>query len=208
MHFITNARGWAFGARERSGHTGGQTWSGQTSNTGAWLEDVHFTSEQHGVAVGSHGTILRTQDGGASWELIKANLREWLYSVAFADAQRGYAVGEKGIILRTDDGGAKWSDQESGINVNLFEVGVAGRNDALVSGDQGRVLRTMDGVSNGNCSRTHQHPLFSVATLRQDAWAPDAARDPAPHRRCPDVKFRAPNSRPILAARPHSRRAG
>jgi photosystem II stability/assembly factor-like uncharacterized protein len=79
----------------------------------------------HGIAVGSNGTILRSEDGGENWKQIDLNLKEWLYAVAFADALRGYAVGANGIILRTDDGGVKWKDQESGISSNLFAVSVA-----------------------------------------------------------------------------------
>jgi photosystem II stability/assembly factor-like uncharacterized protein len=139
-----------------------------------WLEDVHFTDDKHGIAVGSQGTILRTEDGGATWQFVNANLtrKEWLYAVTFFDAQRGYAVGARGIILRTDDGGATWNDQESGIETNLFAVGVAGRDDALVSGEQGRVLRTRNGGVSWEPQPTHTSvSLFGLAYRGgSDTW--------------------------------------
>ena len=88
---------------------------------------------QHGVAVGSNGTILRTENAGERWKRVDKNLREWLYAVTFADGLRGYAVGARGIILRTDDGGANWKDVESGLSTNLFAVAVGGRDDVLVA---------------------------------------------------------------------------
>ncbi len=116
------------------------------------------------MAVGSNGTILRTEDGGETWKRVDKNLREWLYAVAFADEKRGYAVGARGIILRTDDGGDNWKDVESGFNSNLFAVAVAGRDDVLVTGEQGRIIHSADGGATWEMQPTiTSSPLYSVA---------------------------------------------
>jgi photosystem II stability/assembly factor-like uncharacterized protein len=118
----------------------------------------------HGVAVGSNGTILRTEDGGETWKRVDRNVKEWLYAVAFADTQRGYAVGARGIILRTDDGGATWKDLETGLTTNLFAIGLAGPDDVIVTGDQGRILNSKDAGQSWQIQPSiTSSPLFAVA---------------------------------------------
>ena len=63
------------------------------------------------VAVGSEGTIVRSDDSGLSWSVVDSGTREYLDAVAFGDTQTGIAVSTNQIILRTADGGLSWTPQ-------------------------------------------------------------------------------------------------
>ena len=49
---------------------GGETWHLEASGTQNWFESVAFADAQTAVAVGTNGTILRTEDGGLTWSPI------------------------------------------------------------------------------------------------------------------------------------------
>ena len=96
-------------------------------NSEASLNDVHFLDHDIGVAVGDHGTILRTTDGGRHWRKVANRVHADLESVHFADENNGWAVGgfsyaqvspqhakhiwspnHQGIVLKTTNGGITW----------------------------------------------------------------------------------------------------
>ena len=83
------------------------TW--ELNNTGAsnQLEDVFFTSDATGYAVGFNGTgiVLRTDDAGLNWSSQSMPVSTTLHGVYFVDALRGWAVGDGGRILHTGTGG-------------------------------------------------------------------------------------------------------
>ena len=83
------------------------TW--ELVNTGAsnQLEDVFFTSDVTGFAVGFNGTgiVLRTDDAGLDWTSQPMPVSTTLHSVWFVDGLRGWAVGDGGRILHTGSGG-------------------------------------------------------------------------------------------------------
>jgi photosystem II stability/assembly factor-like uncharacterized protein len=103
------------------------------------LQDVYFTDQANGWAVGSRSflpelwgqVILVTQDGGLHWQVQfeQAPDLEDLFSyfrldgVYFVDAQNGWAVGKSQMltlgggyhnaVLHTEDGGLNWEEQGS-----------------------------------------------------------------------------------------------
>ena len=83
------------------------TW--ELVNTGAsnQLEDVFFTSDVTGYAVGFNGTgiVLRSNDAGLNWTSQNMPVSTTLHSVYFVDALRGWVVGDGGRILHTGSGG-------------------------------------------------------------------------------------------------------
>lgn len=40
------------------------------TNTKFWLRDMDFSDRLHGFAVGSRGTIIKTEDGGGTWKML------------------------------------------------------------------------------------------------------------------------------------------
>src|SRR6266852_3121757 len=48
---------------------------------------------QTAVAVGAHGSVLRTNDGGATWTAHGGTADFWLNAVSFVDRDTGTAVG-------------------------------------------------------------------------------------------------------------------
>lgn len=108
------------------------------------LHSIAFADAQHGVAVGSGGTILRTEDGGKTWTATTSGTRARLYSAHLADAQRGVAVGGK-TILRTEDGGKTWAAAASGTLAPLTSVHLADAQHGVAVGFGGAIQRSEDG---------------------------------------------------------------
>jgi photosystem II stability/assembly factor-like uncharacterized protein len=109
----------------------GETFSTSYINTHYQFEDVYFTDEQNGWAIGWRSyqpgflgqVIFHTSDGGQTWQTQyedAPNLSSLfdihrLDSVYFTDAQNGWAVGTSNdqheAILHTTDGGQTWLEQ-------------------------------------------------------------------------------------------------
>jgi len=105
------------------------------------FEDVFFTDQNHGWAVGRRSfgpemngqIIINTQNGGATWteqyehapNLLTLFSYHRLDSVFFVDNQNGWAVGDSvqfigspdhhGAIMHTADGGQTWQEQGQGL---------------------------------------------------------------------------------------------
>jgi photosystem II stability/assembly factor-like uncharacterized protein len=116
------------------------------------VEDVHFWDARTGIAVGTHGVILRTEDAGDTWSPLQDPLdsTHWFWSVSFADDLHGAVVGNTGAVFTTDDGGLSWTEQDSGVDVRLTGVCMVTPLAATVVGFQGTILKTMDGGATWN----------------------------------------------------------
>ena len=70
-----------------------------------------MTDANNGVAVGSSGTIVHTDDGGVTWTATTTPsvAAPTMFGVSMTDANNGVAVGSRAIILYTDDGGVTWT---------------------------------------------------------------------------------------------------
>jgi len=90
---------------------------------GAGLNDIVLLDANTAVAVGWHGTILRTNDAGATWEVTAAvdGTTEGLMQVAAAGT-RLFAIGYYGAFLRSEDGGASWVSHPSPATVRLKTI--------------------------------------------------------------------------------------
>lgn len=92
----------------------GQNWEWQYPlPQGNWFYGVENVDRDTAIAVGTNGTIMRTQDAGGSWEIVHcaAGTQKHLRDIDMVDERRGWAVGEKGSILRTTNGGDSWVSQ-------------------------------------------------------------------------------------------------
>jgi len=83
------------------------TWELQNTGASNQLEDVFYTSDVTGYAVGFNGTsiVLRTDDAGVNWTSQDMPAGVTLRSVYFVDGLRGWVVGDAGRIFHTATGG-------------------------------------------------------------------------------------------------------
>ena len=92
---------------------GGTTWSRQNFQPDRQqaIMDLYFTDKDHGVAIGSSGLVLATDDGGQSWAdaaMVDEESDYHLNSmVRFSDGRRMIA-GEAGYSYRSYDDGTSW----------------------------------------------------------------------------------------------------
>jgi len=119
VFFIDENNGWI--AVENSVlHTsdGCNSWEVQSTGVEMLLNEIFFTDQLNGWAVGDSGTIIHTSDGGNTWETQSFNTNVMLHGVFFIDADNGWVVGgrysSEGIILHTSNGGQTWVIQSNG----------------------------------------------------------------------------------------------
>ena len=124
--------GWlvALGARGQAPPIPGLPfWQWQTPlATGYHLTGIHPFNDSTAIAVGGHGTALKSTDGGASWRALDTGTRDRLTQVSFASEQVGWAgvytspssiygpppyypYGGPGEVRKTTDGGQTWTRQ-------------------------------------------------------------------------------------------------
>lgn len=101
------------------------------------------------LAVGEHGTILRSIDGGATWEKVAAPTTANLTRVILPAAGAAYAVGFDATILRSTDRGAHWTKVFSDDHADnpLFGIAADPSGAALAAGAFGRAYRAADGIT-------------------------------------------------------------
>ncbi|OGU82671.1 MAG: hypothetical protein A2W11_03200 [Ignavibacteria bacterium RBG_16_35_7] len=136
------------------------TQSFQSEYTYCYLNDVYFTAENTGMAVGygwndvnNGGLILKTIDGGKTWIQQFCPTEAYnLMAVCFANKDIGTAVGDNGIILRTTNGGESWIKQSSGTTCVLRGVCFTNADTGTVIGNEytsttnnSYILRTTNG---------------------------------------------------------------
>ncbi len=103
------------------------------------------------VAVGEHGTILRSADSGRSWQIANSTVDATLTGVSFAaDASHGWAVGHDALILATNDAGLTWRKSWQGDNLeqSLLDVCALDARHVIAVGAYGLCLETTDGGAN------------------------------------------------------------
>lgn len=106
---------------------------------------VTFISDYFGIAVGSDGLILKTEDGGLTWQRKLSNVSENLFSVSFADNKNGTIVGWNGLILKTEDGGDTWEKIKLKYNSYFKDVLFVNEFLGFIVGGDGLILRSENG---------------------------------------------------------------
>jgi photosystem II stability/assembly factor-like uncharacterized protein len=90
---------------------GGLTWVQQISPTGNTLNDVVFTDDTHGWAVGAAATIIYTTDG-STWSLVTPAFMPWAFNGVAAIGTNVWVAGGKDNnkckIFYTANSGATW----------------------------------------------------------------------------------------------------
>lgn len=131
------------------------------------LMDITFKGSM-GWAVGSMGTILRTEDSGKTWQKIHVDSDADLYRVRFVNEKEGWAAGGRiriaetnksmrhdkrggyGYIFHTIDGGKTWECQYGERGRHLFALHFTDEKTGYAAGERGFLLKTTDGGSNWN----------------------------------------------------------
>lgn len=97
-------------------------WTKQNANTLAWLRDIHFFDENHGLIAGSGGTYLETRDSGKTWTKRKNFTTDKILQIYFSDDSTGWLLCERdpfsrganavSYLMKTTDGGTSWEKVE------------------------------------------------------------------------------------------------
>lgn len=134
--------------------------------SGTWLTGVWQASADELWAVGSTGTILRTD--GVHFEQTPTGSVVNLRAIWGANATAIWAVGEDGLILHWD--GSAWAPQDSGAAVSLHGVHGTSSTDVWAVGEQGTV-RHWDGAAWSSVPSGTTETLWSAwAATPADAW--------------------------------------
>ncbi|MEX0839096.1 MAG: YCF48-related protein [Parvibaculum sp.] len=105
------------------------------------LFDVVFDGAR-GVAVGSGGTVLESDDGGKSWTHgVRPDTELALLGVV-AKGDRRFVVGQSGQVFRST--GRAWTSLESGTEERLFAVALGDGRSVVVVGAFGTILVSRD----------------------------------------------------------------
>lgn len=122
-------------------------WYKQKSNTTEWLLGLDFIDVKNGWAVGTKGTILKTDDGGINWFKQPIDTSYTISDVDFINPDLGWICGYDGggFIMNTTNGGLSWARQDSG-NF-LYSIHFITSTDGWAVGIDGIILKTTDGGS-------------------------------------------------------------
>ena len=109
--------------------------------------DLYFTDASNGVAIGSYGLYLRTDDGGRTWEDVIIDEEEGGYHlnsmIRFDDGRRMIA-GEAGYSYRSFDDGETWKPMEMPYLGSMWGALRTGGECVLFFGLRGHVLESCD----------------------------------------------------------------
>ncbi|MBC8083327.1 MAG: hypothetical protein H7Z21_08950, partial [Hymenobacter sp.] len=124
-------------------------WEWQQPSTGGFgFHGLHQLNDSVLVAVGSHGTAMKTTNGGRTWQSLLTGATREVYSVSFTTAQVGWLGSETeattplhyragpGWLRRTADGGQTWQPQDIGeptLSVTEPRVTAVSATEAYVS---------------------------------------------------------------------------
>ena len=96
--------------------------------------------DDHVVAVGPRGLVLRSADRGRSWAQQATPVGTDLLAVQFPTPQLGFAVGHDGVVLRSTDGGSSWQRVLDGRSLNKLLVAWYEKRAASGDADASRLL--------------------------------------------------------------------
>lgn len=105
------------------------------------LFDVGFDGS-HGIAVGSGGTVLTSEDSGLTWKQDRRPETELALLGVAIEGERRFVVGQSGRIFRAGKDG--WTALESGTDARLFQVALGESGLVAVVGGFGTILTSQD----------------------------------------------------------------
>lgn len=93
----------------------GASWKAVEPLVKSSLNGVYFRNHSDGVAIGTEGVFLHTEDGGTSWRVLPKVVEQHLFDVLW-DGTQWIAVGDKGALLTGSGSGARWTDRSGPAN--------------------------------------------------------------------------------------------
>ncbi|HEY6191176.1 MAG TPA: YCF48-related protein [Bacteroidota bacterium] len=114
------------------------------------LSGVQFIDASSAVAVGTSGTVVRSNDGGVTWFTQQSGTIRYLFSVSFANSSEGTAVGGDPVsgiltIIHTANSGSSWSSQSAPVSQPLVAVSFCDASNGFAVGYGGTILHTVNG---------------------------------------------------------------
>ncbi len=137
--WVAGSEGWSGSLIARSGSAGAE-WRYINSPTVEYLLDIDSVSAERGLAAGTGGTLLRTNDRGRTWKRIATAPPGDLLGLEFTSASEGWVLANEqvamsGSVRRTTDGGATWAAQTVVPGAFLYAVGAVGDDVWVAGGD-------------------------------------------------------------------------
>jgi photosystem II stability/assembly factor-like uncharacterized protein len=126
---------------------------------------IRFVDRNTGWAVGSAGTIMRSDDAGVTWQRQQSPTSLDLTSLCFVDKDHGWIAGSRGLILVTTNGGSSWTQQESGTGNWLASIWFSDSQRGWVAGENGTILLTNDGGKKWRLAETHVDTTLMALTF-------------------------------------------
>ena len=105
------------------------------------LFDIEFDGS-YGIAIGSGGSVLTSEDSGLTWKQDRRPETELSLLGVAVDGGRRFIVGQSGEIFRSGDGA--WTKLESGTDARLFQVALGSDGLVAVVGGFGTILISQD----------------------------------------------------------------
>jgi RHS repeat-associated protein len=95
---------------------GGSTWIRMKNLVASDLKKIQMVTATVGYAVGTNGTVLKTNDGGSSWDMLSVPTTTTFNDLIFNPNQvlNGLIIGDNNTLYITLDGGATWSPNSNG----------------------------------------------------------------------------------------------
>ena len=119
-----------------------------TPTTTSTFTSVAFLTPLLGLAVGTSGSIYRSQDGGLSFTAVASPITLDLSGLAFSASDSACVVlacGSVGAVLVSSDWGQTWAAANTSSAFNLYDVAMWDAAHAVACGDSGTLLATADG---------------------------------------------------------------
>ncbi len=118
-------------------------WAPLESPTNHFLASLALSGDK-GAAVGSYGTILRTEDGGRTWTSPLPDKQKSLDSISFSGPGYGLAAGGERLVLWTTDGGRTWTNSKTFPGLYVGSACLLNAQTAVAVGAGGVIFRTSD----------------------------------------------------------------
>jgi ELWxxDGT repeat protein len=126
---------------------GGNDWRKIRSDINNHLNNVQFTTNKIGYAIGDN--LLKTEDAGESW--FKLKLPDESYpiptNIHFVNSEIGFVFGNDGKIFKTSNGGRYWKQIKFSYN-NLNSAFFLNESKGFIVGSSKTLIKTLDGGKN------------------------------------------------------------